>query len=237
MKPVHVFSTISILLIASLNLGCDDKVTVSGSVTKKVGQPSPTPVVTEYKIEIKYEIKVPLRPETPIPNYEIIIQDYPLSRILLKASQIIHRPPDGSEGPVILPLDLPTSNNYYLTAQISNHIFESPVNIAKLSSLPDGTYLIEAPGLIENIAFASRAFPEQEFNFKLSTTSNSSFLQLMPMAMSQLGLPSPTELQMTIPSNQTFLFKSIKTGPIHRDDPALNDQYNIDIKNEIIQAI
>lgn len=189
----------------SLNVGCGGE--VSAEATQVRAADGTTTTTITAKVSVKF-----LRPETPIPQYEVVFQEYPFNRLLLRATTLY---PYGlnyndSERPVTVPMDLPTAD-CSATVTIGSWQATYTVTPTKVSTMPAGTYLMDSPGMMEDVVLAAKACPGYPVRVVFSGSNGGTLQPLYPTYSSETSTTLPRSLGITIPGDQTWMIGNLKT--------------------------
>ncbi len=149
------------ILVLSL-IGCGGETTIEVS---RVVDPVKGPT-TSYKIvqKITYMWVGPGQP--PEMSQEIVFQDYPYNRIILRCSSTSY----DTGQPIVTPINLPSGQHYTVNVSIGSWSKSYDTVTASLSTLPAGETLLDCPGMMQDIVLAARDNPSGSININISSS-------------------------------------------------------------------
>lgn len=153
----------------------------------------------------------------PTLNYSISFMEYPSNRMVLAASASY---PNGlneaTPGQVaVLPVELTPGTHYTVQYQVGSWERAYDMTLASQTGMSQGTYLMDCPGMMEDVVMATRNYPNSPVIATISGQQGSSLTALLPSLFSGLSsADTPGHLTITVPGSQTYLIaQTVVTRP------------------------
>lgn len=99
--------------------------------------------------------------DAPAPSYIVEFQGYPYNRLVLRATITRYRDNAGNwlDAPVTEPMDLQAGVTFPAQARIGSTVLAPVFTVVKQSTLPAGSYILDAPGFLNDAVDAINAEP------------------------------------------------------------------------------
>lgn len=163
---------------------------------------------TKTMFSVKQSWFMPASPTAPSPNYSVAFQEYPANRMLLSASATY---PAGLNGTspgqaVTVPVSLESGLHYTAQYQVGSWTQTYDVVLSVQTGLPSGTYLMDSPGMMEDVVIATRNHPNSSVQVTITGNLGSNLISLMPSQT--FGIPAsdiPEHLTINVPGSQAYM--------------------------------
>ncbi len=203
-KLTHGLSTLAIIGLLGICTACDSETggdaTISGSNHGHVDY--------DAHLHVKFRF---LAPGTPTPNYSIRVQGYPYNRILLMASLVSTNSSDGTS--TTTPMQLIAGSQFPVTVTIAGFSQTYTTTIVTNSAFPAGTYILDAPGIVQDVQSALQDYPGASMSLALPITSNNGGTggAMLPAAQQSIDTPGSTNLTLNFASNAMVPWSNLTT--------------------------
>lgn len=138
-------------ILMGVSFGCDTD--TKGSLKVKGGNHQKI----SYEVGGSFGVRF-LAPGGSHPEYTLIVEGYPYNRLLLKATMVPNISVDalvvaGTTTSTVTgtPMTLTAGTLIPMVVTVGSDVFSYTAALSTISSLPLGTYLIDAPGLVQDV--------------------------------------------------------------------------------------
>lgn len=153
MSPTSsLFRGIAVVLAIGLSTGCDTVIHGSAKVTGGTHR------------QVKYDIQLGggfsfLHPGGSHPVYSLVVDGYPYNRLLVEASYVSNSPDPVTDQSTVTPMQLAVGTQIPMSVSVGPDVYTYTAVLTYVSSLPQGTYLIDAPGAVEDVQASLESYP------------------------------------------------------------------------------
>lgn len=163
---------------------------------------------TTTKASVKVTWLLPSSTTPPTLNYSVAFMEYPSNRMLLTASAVY---PNGLNGSTPgqqaeISIGLTPGLHYMAEYRVGSWTQSYDVVIATQTGLPQGTYVMDCPGMMEDVVMATRNYPNSPVVVSIVGKLGSTLANLLPsQAIGVSPSEIPGSLTITVPGSQTYL--------------------------------